>query len=202
MDLQNINKALHGKSPEEIVVWAIQQAKKPIVTTNFRPYESAILYVTTQALPSIKVIWCDTGYNTPDTYRHAKELIEKLNLNIFIYVPLQTAGFRDVMLGIPEVDTPEHKIFTEQVKLEPFRRAMKEHEPDVWFTNLRKGQTAYRDGIDIASQDRNGVLKVSPFYYYSDEDLEQYLIKHQLPDEKKYYDPTKALANRECGIHL
>ncbi len=202
MDLQNINKALHGKSPEEIVVWAIQQAKKPIVTTNFRPYESAILYVTTQALPSIKVIWCDTGYNTPDTYRHAKELIEKLNLNIFIYVPLQTAGFRDVMLGIPEVDTPEHKVFTEQVKLEPFRRAMKEHEPDVWFTNLRKGQTAYRDGIDIASQDRNGVLKVSPFYYYSDEGLEQYLIKHQLPDEKKYYDPTKALANRECGIHL
>lgn len=202
MDLQNINKALHGKSPEEIVTWAIQQAKKPIVTTNFRPYESAILYVTTQALPSIKVIWCDTGYNTPDTYRHAKEMIEKLNLNIFIYAPLQTAGFRDVMLGIPEVDTPEHKIFTEQVKLEPFRRAMKEHEPDVWFTNLRKGQTAYRDGIDIVSQDKNGVLKVSPFYYYSDEDLEKYLIKHQLPNEKKYYDPTKALANRECGIHL
>lgn len=202
MDLQSINKILHDKSPEEIVAWAIQQAKKPIVTTNFRPYESAILYVTTQVQPSIKVIWCDTGYNTPDTYRHAKELIEKLNLNIFIYVPRQTTGFRDVMLGIPEVDTPEHKVFTEQVKLEPFRRAMKEHEPDVWFTNLRKGQTAYRDGIDIVSQDKNGVLKVSPFYYYSDEDLEKYLIKHQLPNEKKYYDPTKALANRECGIHL
>lgn len=202
MDLQSMNKVLHDKSPEEIVAWAIQQAEKPIVTTNFRPYESAILYVTTQALPSIKVIWCDTGYNTPDTYRHAKELIEKLNLNIFIYVPRQTSGFRDVMLGIPEVDTPEHQVFTEQVKLEPFRRAMKEHEPDVWFTNLRKGQTAYRDEIDIVSQDKNGILKVSPFYYYSDEALEQYLIKHQLPNEKRYYDPTKALANRECGIHL
>lgn len=200
-DIQKINNSLHDKSPEEIVAWAIQQAENPVVTTNFRPYESAILYVTTQALPSIEVIWCDTGYNTPNTYRHAKELIEKLYLNIFIYVPQQTAGFRDVMLGIPEVDTPEHKIFTEQVKLEPFHRAMKKHNPDVWFTNLRKGQTAFREKIDIVSQDKNGVLKVSPFYYYSDQDLEDYLKKHQLPNEMKYYDPTKVLENRECGIH-
>lgn len=202
MDIQAINKSLHDKSPEEIVAWAVQQAKKPIVTTNFRPYESAILYVTTRAFPSIEVVWCDTGYNTPDTYRHAKDLIERLDLNIFIYVPRQTTGFRDVTLGIPEVGTPEHRLFTEQVKLEPFRRAMKKHAPDLWFTNLRKGQTAYRDKIDIISQDKNGILKVSPFYYYSDEDLEQYLKEHQLPNEKKYYDPTKALENRECGIHL
>jgi phosphoadenosine phosphosulfate reductase len=202
MDLRNINKSFYNQSPEEITAWAIQQANKPVVTTNFRPYESAILYVATQALPSIEVVWCDTGYNTPDTYRHAKYLIEKLSLNIFIYVPRQTTGFRDVVLGIPEVGTPEHRLFTEQVKLEPFRRAMKEHAPDVWFTNLRKGQTAYRDEIDIFSRDKNGILKVSPFYYYSDEDMKQYLKKYQLPNEKKYYDPTKAMESRECGIHL
>jgi len=201
MDIKGINASLQDKSPKEIVAWAIQHAKKPVITTNFRPYESAILHLTTKVLPTLKVIWCDTGYNTAATYRHAKELIEMLNLNIHIYVPQQSVGFRNVILGIPEVDTPEHKIFSDQVKLEPFQRAMKIHAPDVWFTNLRKGQTAFRDGIDIVSQGKDGVLKVSPFYNYSDEELDEYLKEHQLPNEKTYYDPTKVLENRECGIH-
>ncbi|PWH84800.1 phosphoadenosine phosphosulfate reductase domain-containing protein [Brumimicrobium oceani] len=201
MDIKGINAALQDKSPEEIVEWAIQHAKKPVVTTNFRPYESAILHLTTKISPQLEVVWCDTGYNTSATYRHAKELIENLNLNIHIYVPQQSVGYRNVILGIPEVDSPAHKIFSDQVKLEPFQRAMKIHAPDIWFTNLRKGQTAFRDGIDIVSQGKDGVIKVSPFYNYSDEELDEYLTEHHLPNEKNYYDPTKVLENRECGIH-
>lgn len=201
MDIKGINKSLQDKSPQEIVKWAIELARKPVITTNFRPYESAILHLTTQVVPELDVIWCDTGYNTSATYRHAKELITSLNLNIHIYVPQQSVGYRSVVLGIPEVDSPEHKTFSDQVKLEPFQRAMKIHSPDVWFTNLRKGQTAFRDGIDIVSQGKDGILKVSPFYNYSDEELDEYLAEHQLPNEKNYYDPTKVLENRECGIH-
>lgn len=201
MNIQEINEKLHGRSPEEIVQWAVQQAKRPCITTNFRPYESAILHLVTEIAPAIDVIWCDTGYNTPDTYRHAKELIDRLQLNIHIYVPKQSVGYRDVLLGIPHVDSPEHSIFSEQVKLEPFRRAMEEHQPDVWFTNLRMGQTDFRNAIDIVSKGKDGVLKISPFYSYSDADLDSYIEKHDLPNYSKYYDPTKALANRECGIH-
>lgn len=201
MDIQKINKELHGKTPQEIVKWALNIAKNPVITTNFRPYESAILHLTTAGNTKLDVVWCDTGYNTPATYRHAKELIQKLKLNIHTYVPKQSKGFRDVMLGIPEVDTAEHKEFSDQVKLEPFQRAMITHAPDVWFTNLRKGQTAFRDGIDIVSQGKDGILKVSPFYNYSDEDLDDYLTKNNLPNEFNYYDPTKVLENRECGIH-
>lgn len=201
MELKKINALLHYKEPKEIVAWALKQGKKPVVTTNFRPYESAILHLVTKELPSIDVIWCDTGYNTPQTYRHAKELIEQLKLNIHTYVPQQSKGYRDVVIGLPEVDTPAHRLFSKQVKLEPFQRAMEIHVPDVWFTNLREGQTAFRDGIDIVSKSKNGILKVSPFYNYSDADLDKYLEQHQLPNEKKYFDPTKVLENRECGIH-
>tara|TARA_R110002124_G_scaffold138749_3_gene302712 strand:+ start:21265 stop:21891 length:627 start_codon:yes stop_codon:yes gene_type:complete len=201
LNLEQINKNLEGKSPVEIVDWALSVAKSPLVTTNFRPYEAAILHVTNKANKEIKVIWCDTGYNTPNTYKHAEALIEQLGLNIKLYVPKQTVAHRNVVIGIPSVDEPSHKLFTEQVKLEPFKRAMTEHQPDVWFTNLRKGQTVFRNSIDIVSQDKNGVLKVSPFYNYSDEALDLYLEEYQLPNEFKYYDPTKQLENRECGLH-
>ena len=201
MNIEKINKELATKTPVEIVVWALKNAKTPIVTTNFRPYESAILHLVTKVIPSIKVIWCDTGYNTPSTYKHAEELIDTLALNIQLYIPKQTAAHRDVVLGIPQVDDPKHQLFTEQVKLEPFKRAMATHQPDVWFTNLRKGQTAFRNSIGVVSQSSDGVLKVSPFYHYSDKELDPHLKEHSLPNEFNYFDPTKQLDNRECGLH-
>ena len=128
-------------------------------------------------------------------------LTKKFNLNLFTYVPKQTSAYRDALMGIPTIDDPNHELFTEQVKLEPFKRALAYHKPKVWFTNLRKGQTAFRDSIDIFSLSKDGVLKVSPFYYWSDQDLDQYLVDHELPNELSYYDPTKALEHRECGLH-
>lgn len=200
-NIERFNRELREKSPFEIAQWAVQMGKNPVVTTNFRPYEAAILYVAAKAKGDIPVIWCDTGYNTPNTYRHAEELIAHLNLNIDLYVPKQTSAHRDVVMGIPQIDDPRHKLFTEQVKLEPFKRAMDKHDPDVWFTNLRRGQTAHRNNLDILSLSAAGVLKVSPFYYFSDAELDLFLKEHDLPNEPKYFDPTKVLENRECGLH-
>jgi len=202
MDLQKINRQLRGMDPVEIVQWVLSFAKRPVITTNFGPYSASLLHAVTFAKRDIPVIWCDTGYNTPQTYRHAKGLMDKLKLNMHIYTPRHTTGFRDVTLGIPEVDTEEHKLFTHEVKLEPFKRAFAEHRPDVWFTNLRKGQTEFRKNLDILHLNKAGILKVSPFFHYSETDVELYLERFDLPNEKRYFDPTKVMNSRECGLHL
>ncbi len=202
LNLDEINKKLKDKSPIEIISWAISFAKNPVITTNFRPYEVAILKAVTEVQKDIKVIWCDTGYNTLQTYKHAEEIIKKLNLNVHLYTPKQTVAHRNVVLGVPSIEDPKHQLFTEQVKLEPFARAMKEHQPDVWFTNLRKGQTAFRNSIDVVSQSKDGIVKVSPFYNWTDEQLDAYLVEQKLPNEFVYFDPTKVESNRECGLHI
>ena len=202
LNIEEINDFLSDKNPLDIVKWAVSIAENPVITTNFRPYEVAILNAVTEVKKDIKVIWCDTGYNTVQTYRYAEELIEKLNLNIQLYVPKQTVAHRNVVLGVPSIDDKKHALFTKQVKLEPFSRAMKEHQPDVWFTNLRKGQTAFRDSINIVSKSNDGVLKISPFYHWTDQDLDTYLEQYNLPNEFKYFDPTKVESNRECGLHI
>ncbi|MCX2679537.1 phosphoadenosine phosphosulfate reductase family protein [Galbibacter sp. EGI 63066] len=202
MDLKKINKELKDKSPKEIVEWALSQGDKPVVTTNFRPYEAAILHAAASEKKDIPVVWCDTGYNTNKTYLHADRVIKNLDLNVKLYVPKQTVAYRNMVMGIPNIEDPQHKEFTAQVKLEPFRRAMAENKPDVWFTNLRKGQTAFRDTLDIVSRGEDGVLKVSPFFYWTDAELDVYLEEHGLENEFQYFDPTKVLDNRECGLHL
>lgn len=201
MNIENINKEFQNKSVEDIIRFVNSLGKKLVITTNFRPYEVAILHAVTNVIPDIDVIWCDTGYNTLQTYEHADYLIDRLNLNIDLYVPKQTAAHRNAVMGIPDIDSPLHATFTQQVKLEPFKRAMAKHQPDIWFTNLRKGQTVLRDSLDIFSKGNDGIIKASPFYHWTDTQLDAYLSEHDLPNEFKYYDPTKVLENRECGLH-
>jgi phosphoadenosine phosphosulfate reductase len=196
------NQNLRYEEPKEIISFVLEFAERPLVTTSFGPFSAVILHAVTSIEGTIKVIWCDTGYNTDDTYRHAKELMELFGLNIEIFTPKYTTAYLNNTLGRPHIDNPKHGSFSEKVKLEPFKRALNTHQPDVWFTNLRKGQTAHRDSLDILSFTEDGTLKVSPFFYHDDEALSQYMESFNLPAEFNYFDPVKALENRECGIHL
>ena len=201
-NLVQINKEFNKKTPEDIVEWAFAETKNPILTTNFRPYEVAILHLCTKLMPKLKIVWCDSGYNTKATYLYAEKIIAELSLNIKLFTPLHTSPFREAVMGeIPEIDDPRHEVFSEQVKLEPFRRAMAEIQPDLWITNLRKGQTKFRDGLDIINKTESGLLKISPFYHWTDKDLDTYMEKYKLVNEYDYFDPTKVDEKRECGLH-
>ncbi len=199
------NAQLRTQSPLDIVRWAIAQAGgRALVSTNFRPYEAAILHLAVQAQADLPVLWVDHGYNRPATYRHAEELTARLKLNLKPYLPRVTAAHRDAIHGpIPTTeDEAGLKKFSAVMKLEPFQRGMKELAPTVWITALRKVQNPNRAGLDIVSADENfGALKVSPFFYCSDAELDTYLAQHQLPNEWDYFDPAKADEKRECGLH-
>ncbi len=199
------NSELRNQSPLEIVKWAIAQAKgRAIVSTNFRPYEAVILHLCVQVQPDMPVLWVDHGYNRPATYKHAEALKKMLGLNLKPFLPKMTAAHRDAICGeIPSTDDEAGlKQFSALMKLEPFQRGMKELAPTVWITALRKVQNPNRAGLDIVSEDKNfGALKVSPVFYWSDADMENYLKQHNLPNEWDYFDPAKADDKRECGLH-
>src|ERR1700753_2943230 len=162
MTAEQISKAnaeLRYKSPLEIVKWAIAQAKgRAIVSTNFRPYEAAILHLATQVQPDIPVLWVDHGYNRPATYKHAEELKKTLKLNLTPFLPKYTAAHYDAVFGGMRDPTPENeaaiKAFSTAMKLEPFQRGMKELAPAIWLTALRKVQNPNRAGLDIVSEDK------------------------------------------------
>jgi phosphoadenosine phosphosulfate reductase len=206
-EISQSNEELRDKSALEVIQWAIAQADgRTIVSTNFRPYEAVILHLATQVEPDIPVLWVDHGYNREATYRHAEELRVLLKLNLRAFVPkLTTAHYDAAHGGMPE-PTPENeeaiKAFSTVMKLEPFQRGMKELTPTVWITALRKVQNPARAELDIVSPDNNfNSLKVSPVFNWSDEEMEDYLAQHKLPNEWDYFDPAKADEKRECGLH-
>ena len=199
------NAELRSKSPLEITRWAIDQAgAHAIVSTNFRPYEAAILHVATQAQADIPVLWVDHGFNRPATYRHAELLRKRLSLSIKAYLPKMSAAHYEAIHGtLPGLcDEEKLKQFSVLVKLEPFQRGMQELGPTVWITALRQVQNPNRAGLDIVSLDQNfHTLTVSPFFYHTDAEMESYLAQNDLPNEWDYFDPAKADEKRECGLH-
>jgi len=204
-EISRWNTELRSQSPLDIVRWAVARgAGRTVVSTNFRPYEAAILHVAVQVQPDIPVLWVDHGYNRPATYRHAEKLRAQLQLNLKPFLPRLTPAHWEAVHGaLPDpTDEAGLKRFSTQMKLEPFQRGMRELAPAVWLTALRQVQNPNRAGLDIISPDTNfGALKVSPFFYWSDADLEAYLARYQLPNEWDYFYPAKADDKRECGLH-
>lgn len=201
-NIVSFNENLKYESPKEIINFVLSIARKPILTTSFGKYSSSLLKAIISQKKDIPVIWCDTGYNTKATYKHASKLIKDFNINVDIFSPQYSTAFINYTLGNPTYNNPKHQEFSEIVKLEPFKRALKKYEPDVWFTNIRQKQTELRSTLDILSFSDSGILKVSPFFYFSDQEIEDYCKKYKLPIEGDYFDPVKAMSHRECGIHF
>lgn len=208
-ELQAINDKLRDASAEDVIQWALDLKRKSVVTTNFRPLETVILHCVNKLDASVPVICVDHGYNTEKTYEVGAAVTSALNLDVHYYTPKVTAARRTATLGgVPSIDdVAAHDVFTEEVKLEPFSRAMAEFQPEVWFTAIRAEQTAFRANMEVVSQDsRTGVIKVAPFLSWTELDMEEYLYNNDIEFEEgygdeNYNDPTKALANRECGLH-
>lgn len=202
IDLARINTEL-GRNAPALVDWALGLHQPAIVTTNFRPFEAVILHLVTQVKPDVPVVWMDNGYNTEATYRFVDEVTQRLKLNLHVYLPRRSRAHREAVEGAtPGLDDPRHKAFTEEVKLEPFTRALREMAPKVWFTALRATDTAVRAQMEPVSLNPDGLIKVAPLLHWSSKELHDYCKAHDLPNNFDYVDPTKGEDNRECGLHL
>lgn len=203
LDLKKINAELRNATAEVVVRWAMGLGQKTIATTSFGRNAAVMLHLVSEVDASVPTIWVDTGYNLRDTYIVAERLMKDLDLNMHIYSPQMTSERRNaIMGGIPTVDDElRHQLFTDQVKLEPFAKALADFAPEIWLTGIRREETEHRQSLDIVSMDNRGIVKVAPLFYWSEDDVEHYMARYSLPTCKHYFDPTKVLDGRECGLH-
>ncbi|HEY6131806.1 MAG TPA: phosphoadenosine phosphosulfate reductase family protein [Halioglobus sp.] len=203
LDFDTINATLRDANATDIVRWALGLGRRTIATTSMGRNAAVMLHLVSQVDKSVSTIWVDTGYNLRDTYVVAERLIRDLEVNIHVYSPQMTSERRNaIMGGIPTVDEEErHLDFTRQVKLEPFDRALAEFKPEVWLTGIRREETELRKSLDIVSTDGRGIIKVAPLFYWSEDEVEDYMAQYELPTCKHYFDPTKVHDGRECGLH-
>jgi phosphoadenosine phosphosulfate reductase len=148
----------------------------------------------------------DHGTNLPETYQFAEKCRTALKLNLRPFLPQMTASHWLALNGgqVPMPDEVERvESFSRIMKLEPFERGMRELAPAVWITALRREQNPQRAATlqTVMWDPKFGFLKVNPILDWTPAEMDPYLAKHQLPNERTYYDPAKGDEKHECGLH-
>ncbi|NND89561.1 MAG: phosphoadenosine phosphosulfate reductase family protein [Granulosicoccus sp.] len=194
---EKLNYTLQLAIARECVRMALANARNPIVSTKFSEESAIFLHLASQIRPGVDVIWVDTGYNTRDTVAFSRELVGRLDISLHVFEPEN-----HTITMPPALDDPEHAEFSRQVKIEPFQRALRSLQADVWLSSIRRYQSNHRRNLTSFQTQSDGLLKVSPLLDWTPGTLARYRQEHELPLGPACFDPTKGEPFRECGLHL
>lgn len=209
----------------------VQQASRVfggrlVMTTSFGAHSAVMLHLVTSVLPEIPVIWIDTGYLFPETYRFAEQLTERLDLNLQVYQSPMSAARMEALYGkLWQAEDPKILSRYDFVrKVEPMQRALGDLNVAAWLAGLRRDQTDFRRSLPRIQLQGN-VHKLFPILNWTSRDLHRYLEAHELPYHPLFdqgyvsigdWHSSEPLSSRhrserdtrfrgikqECGLHL
>lgn len=215
---------LEKATAEERVRWAVETYGDGLVlSSSFGIQAAVMLHLVTQIAPKIPIIFVDTGYLFPETYRFARDLTERLNLNLKKYVPAMTAAEQEALYGkLWEQGVDGLKRYNHLNKVEPMDRAVRELRATAWLVGLRRSQASTREGLKVVQQ-QNKIVKIHPIIDWDSRRVYRYLTDHGLPyhplwdqgyvsvgdwhstsklmDGMREEDTRFGGLKRECGLH-
>jgi phosphoadenosine phosphosulfate reductase len=219
------NARLAKMTAEQRVEWALEKLPgRHVLSSSFGAQAAVSLHLLTRIEPDIPVILIDTGYLFPETYRFVDELADRLRLNLRIYRSEISPAWQEARFGkLWEQGREGIEQYNRMTKVEPMERALDELGVGTWFAGLRRAQTESRRELAVVATSSPGRFKVHPIVDWSDRDVHQYLMRHNLPYHPLWNEgylsigdvhTTRRLADvqsedelrffgllRECGLH-
>lgn len=216
---------LDGSSAEEVLELALrgQAENKVCFTCSFQAEDVILLDLLRQKLPSIPVLFLETGYHFPETYEFRDRLAREWGLNVVNVLPKQTVQEQESALGILYRNDPT--LCCKLRKVDPLFESLEPFE--TWFTGLRREQSVTRKNLKKVELHRlptgKTLTKVSPLADWTWGQVWQYTAARKLeylPQYDQGYlsigcqpctrvpeDPSNPRSGRwggqklECGIH-
>lgn len=193
------------------------------LTCSFQAEDMIVLHLLRDRVPSVPVVFLETGYHFAETYAFRDQIAAEWNLTLVNAIPEQTVAQQETEFGILYRNDPAK--CCQLRKVEPLMQALEPFE--IWFTGLRREQSLTRKNLQKVEQHRlpsgKTLLKVSPLADWTWAQVWEYTGKHALrylPQYDKGYlsigcepctaipsDPANPRSGRwsgtklECGIH-
>lgn len=215
---------LESATAEERIRWGLETfGERVVLSTSFGVQAAVMLHLVSRQAPGIPVVFIDTGYHFPETYRFADELVRRLDLNLKVYQPLMTAARQEALYGERWKDGLDGlKAYNFDNKVEPMDRAIRELNATAWFAGLRRSQATTREVLPVVHTQAK-ITKIYPIIDWDNRAIHRYLTANDLPYhplwEKGYvsigdWHSTSRLeagmteeqtrfggVKRECGLH-
>ncbi|HBE56184.1 MAG TPA: phosphoadenylyl-sulfate reductase, partial [Cyanobacteria bacterium UBA11366] len=147
LDLNLVNRKLTDADAIAIIKWAVETFGDGLVmSTSFGIQAAVMLHLVTRVVPDIPVIWIDTGYLPPKTYRFAEQLTDRLQLNLKVYQSPISPARMEALYGRLWTQNNVEALdrYNLMRKVEPMQRALRELKATAWLAGLRTQQTDHR----------------------------------------------------------
>jgi phosphoadenosine phosphosulfate reductase len=153
-----------------------------VATTSFGIQAAVMLHLIHEHAPKIPIVFIDTGYLFPETYRYIEQLsclLDKLDLRI--YQPSVSAARMEALWGrLWEGGREDQDRYAMLTKIEPMNRALRETGADVWISGLRRSQSKTRSDRPFVERQKK-TLKAYPILDWADAQVNLYFHQHDLP---------------------
>jgi phosphoadenosine phosphosulfate reductase len=193
------------------------------LTCSFQAEDMIALDLLRKRIPSIPVLYLDTGYHFAQTYEYRDRMAREWSLNLVNVIPRETVEQQESEFGILYHSDPTK--CCQLRKVEPLFQALEPYE--IWFTGLRREQSPTRKNLKKVEEHQlpNGkkLLKVSLLADWTWAQVWKYTTDNNivyLPQYDQGYlsvgcepctaipdDPNNPRSGRwggkklECGIH-
>lgn len=223
-DIDSVNRALESLSAEQRIEWMLEHLPgQHALSSSFGMQAAVMLHLVTAVAPGTPVIFIDTGYHFPETYRFVDDLTARLDLDIRVFRSPISPAWQEARQGKRwEQGLDGIRRYNHENKVEPMRRALEQLGVSNWLSGLRRSQSRTRANIALAECQWNR-YKIHPIADWHDRDVHRYLVRHGLPyhplREHGYisigdWHSTRSLKDidsvdqarffgltRECGLH-
>ncbi|WVQ98796.1 phosphoadenosine phosphosulfate reductase [Kwoniella sp. CBS 9459] len=188
-EIKAFNAQLDGKSPQDILRWAIDNLDGLYQTTAFGLTGTAALDMISkisqerEEIHLVPLIFLDTLHHFPETVQLAQDASENYLAELHVYRPpggVTTAEEFAAKYGDKLWETDEGT-YDYLVKVEPAARAYKELGVRAVITGRRRSQGADRAGLDVLEVDERGLIKVNPLIGWSFKEVKEYIDKEGVP---------------------
>src|ERR1700692_4650335 len=220
-----VAETFENLKPEEVLgtVLGAHSGQPACLTCSFQAEDMIVLDLVRKQVPSIPVLFLETGYHFAQTYEYRDRMAKEWSLNLVNVIPQNAVEQREAEFGMLSRTDPTR--CCQLRKVDPLLQALQPYE--IWFTGLRREQSPTRKNLKKLEQHRlttgKTLLKLSILADWTWGQVWEYTAKHQLsylPQYDQGYlsigcepctaipdDPNNPRSGRwggkklECGIH-
>jgi phosphoadenosine phosphosulfate reductase len=223
-DVDALAEEFEDRPAEDVLAWAVERfAGRILITCSWQRQSSVLVHMLHEMDADVRIVELDTGLLFPETYATRDALIAKYGLDVERIDPLQTVAEQARSEGA-ELWRRDPNRCCWLRKVEPLERALV--GMDAWITGIRRAQGGRRaDARKLELDWERGVVKVQPIADWSDEQVQGYLLAHDIPYNRLHDEgypsigctpctrPVRAgedpragrwqdFGKTECGLHL
>lgn len=179
-DIPEASRSLDGKTPHEILRWAVEVFHPRLtMATAFGAEGCCLIHMLAEIEPTVRIFNLDTGYQFPETLELRERIKERYGIEVELVRPELTVAEYEVEHGGPLYNIRPDQCCHDR-KIVPLRRAVQGY--DAWISAIRRDQTEHRAKADVVGWDAKfNLVKVNPLLGWTKPDVWAFIMKHDVP---------------------